>query len=358
LETRAARRRRGHFPDMVRRALTLCLLGAIAGCASVPPEPPQAPEAALPEPEPLPAPQEQDEAVPEPPPPPLEIIMPEETSAPFRPRAAIVLSNRSPAFQNVAEELSSRLDELLLYNLADKSLSPEDAFAGIAESGVSFVVAIGLRAAEAATAHSTIPVIYCQVFNFGPPDDPPIPVKGISSIPPLDLQLESWKKVDPGLQRIGAILGEGHDELIAEAERATMRNGVSLHHRIAKSDRETLYMFRRLAPGIDGFWLFPDSRILSLPVLEKMISIAAQHGVRIAVFNDAMLDLGVALSTTSVDADIAEKILFVAEQIAAGAADSVPDLTPLDDLYIRTSESRKVVESVASDGADAARTRL
>src|SRR5690606_24134902 len=131
------------------------------------------------------------------------------------------------------------------------------------------------------------------------------------------------------------IVGEGHETLLAEAERAARGNELKLQFQIASSDRETLYLFKRMAPEIDGFWLFPDNRVLSIPVLRKMVDIADRHGVRIAVFNEALLELGVALSTAADESEIAETAVSVAQQIVAGKGDAVPDLTPLRSLNVR-----------------------
>ena len=320
---------------MVKRVLFACLLATIAGCANVPPEPPEVPDIAVPEPEPLtPPPQVEQEPLPaEVEPPPLaEVIEP-----PPKVKAAIVLSDRSPAFEKVATELAPLLDHTLLYNLSDKSLSPEDAFAAAAESGAAVVIAIGRPATQAASAWSTIPVVYCQVFNYERPDELSVPVKGVASLPPLSAQVAAWKQRDPELETIGAILGDGHEDLLREATLAAAANGIELQYRIARSDRETLYMFHRMAPHIDGFWLFPDNRVLSVPVLEQMVSIAARHGVRIAAFNDALLEMGVALSTASVEADIAATVVAVAEKIVAGDSDAIPELTRLGKVRIATN---------------------
>jgi hypothetical protein len=271
-----------------------------------------------------------------------------EVTRPFEGKAAIVLSDRSPAFENVATELENLLDQPSIYNLADKSQSPEDAFAAIAESDAAIVIAIGFSAARAATRWSTLPIIYCQVFNFSTEDEVPVLLKGVAAIPPLSPQVEAWKKLDPELARIGAILGDGHQDLVEEASSAAAANGVSFLYRTARSDRETLYLFKRMAPEIDGFWLFPDNRVLSLPVLRKMMDIAARHRVRVAVFNDALLELGVAFSSAAVESDIAAAIMSIAGEIASDRGGAVPDLTPLRDLRIRTgSPVRDSVGTVA-----------
>jgi hypothetical protein len=310
-----------------------CLLAALVGCASIPlsdqtpdvagqegqEEPSPAPKVVA-EPTPLPTPVRRDVAAPE----------------PFSPKATIVVSDRSAAFESVATELQNRLDGPLVYNLAD-SESHAEAFAGIAESGATIVIAIGLPATRAAAQWSTVPVIYCQVFNFAAADPARVPVKGVASMPPLAVQLDAWTQHNPGLRSVGAILGEGHQGLIAEAVQATAAQGLKFHYRTASSDRETLYLFNRIAPDIDGFWLFPDNRILSVPVLKKVVAIAARHQVQIAVFNDALLDLGVSLSTAAVESDIATTVLAVAAKLAAGDSATVPSLTPLHEVRTRTA---------------------
>ena len=323
----------------------------MAGCAGIPSSVDESADSASPEAEPAPpstptAPEEP-KAPPTPEPePPLE-----EASRSFDEKAAIVLSGRSPSFDMVAHELDRFLEQPLVYDLSDKSQSPEDAFAGVAESGAAVVIAIGHSAAEAAVTWSTVPVVYCQVFNFKAEKSARVPVKGVAAIPPLSLQILEWRKADPELRRIGAILGEGHEALIAEAKHAANGNGLTFHYQSAASDRETLYLFKRMAPDIDGFWLFPDNRILSIPVLKEMVDVADRHGVRIAVFNEALLQLGVALSTAAEESDIAETAVSVAQQVVEGKGDAVPDLTPLRSLNVRiTDRSSDAARTVAIGG--------
>ena len=281
-------------------------------------EPPPVPVVAEPEPEPEPE--------------PLPVAEPEPG------RIAIVLSDRSPAYEQVALELGRLLDRYLLYNLADRSLSPREVFAGIADSEARVVIAIGLHAAEQAMRLSTLPVVFCQVFNIDLSNST-TPVRGVASIPPLSPQVRAWKQLNPGLASIGAIIGQGHDDLVAEAEAAAAENGVALHLRIATSDRETLYMFNRMAPDIDGFWLFPDNRVLSVAILKEMLDYASRHKVQIAVFNPALLELGAQISIGSVDVDIATTAIAVADRIINGELDSIPVRTPLHQLDVRSASS-------------------
>jgi len=358
-------RRAASFPDAPRRLCTtqgrrilvlaaLTLLITVAGCAATPPSPTEPPEAVPPEPESEPArPAPAVEAEPSPAPAPIPEA-PDVGTTTFHAKAAVILSDRSPSYENVAAELENLLVESVVYNLADRSQSHEEVFAAVAESDAAVVIAIGLSAAQAAAELSSVPVVYCQVFNFNRTEDLRIPVKGVATIPPLSLQIAAWKKIDPELHDVGAILGEGHDGLIAEAAGAATANGVAFHYRVARSDRETLYSFKRMAPEIDGFWLFPDNRVLSVPVLKEIVDIAVRHDVRIAVFNDALLELGVEISTSALDADIAAAVIAVAGKVTGGTADSAPDITPLSDLKVRVGPKNYVLTGTLAPRTDEA----
>ena len=89
----------------------------------------------------------------------------------------------------------------------------------------------------------------------------------------------------------GLILGEGHDDLITEAEIAAQRHGIELVVQISHSDQETLYFFRRMIRDIDGFWLLPDNRVLSARVLQQMLADAKQRRVPVSVPSDSMLSI-------------------------------------------------------------------
>lgn len=268
----------------------------------------------------------------------------------FGPRVAIVLSDSKPAYENVATELGELLEDYYIYDLADKSLTPRQTFARIAEIDADLVVAIGLRAALVAKSYSKVPVVFCQVFNVTDNDLISGHVRGVAALPPLDLQIAAWKELYPDLRNVGAILGEGHDDLIEEAGRASQSADLNLHYRIARSDRETLYFFNRLTQSIDGFLLFPDNRILSPPVLRQMLSYASRHGVQVAVFNPALLQFGATLSATSVESDIAATVVSVADQVIHGDIDSVPAMTPLNKIDVQ--ENKAVLMKIELAAAD------
>jgi len=327
------------------RLATVTGLLLLHGCAMFEPEP--EPQAVEPVPDVVEAPEpvvEVPEPAPEPEPPPV--------APPPPPRqVAIVLSSRQPAYEDVASELSARLDDVAIYDLDDRSQPPVVAFRQINDSRTDAVVAIGLRAARSSVAMSQVPVVFSQVFNYSDHGLVTANSRGVSALPPLDANLAAWKQLDPTLARVGMIIGAGHEALRAEAEIAAQDQGVELQIQEAGSDQETLYHFKRMIHEIDGFWLFPDNRILSPRVLSEILQQANRRHVPVAVSNEAMLQLGAAISVSTVAADIAATIVKVLERIRAGGIDELPPLTELSEVRVVTNEVLMKPE-VAADAAD------
>ena len=327
----------------VTRTLRLLIPGvfaiALTGCAGwltqweEPRPPAEEPVAEQPAAEPAPA-------AAQPVPKPAPKVKHEPAPPPPEPDIAIVLSDDIPAYVGVARELERLLqgEDYSLHKLDGSFPTAEAIFDEIDAMDTPFIIAIGFNAARLASQLSDAPVIFCQVFNFQKTDFHPDRVRGVSAIPPLDLQLQAWKELDPNLKSVGAILGEGHDELLAAAEDAAAKESIDLYHRVARSDRETLYLFKRLAPSIDGFWLFPDNRVLSPAVIDQMSLFASRHRIQLTVFIPSMLKLGAVMSASSVEADIAQTVLSVLKRASTKGIYSVSNISLLSDIEIRFND--------------------
>ena len=319
---------------IVARSFLVLLLVVLSGCSMFIPSPPEPVATTEPEPVPLPEPT----VVPAPPPEPV-IVAPEPV-APAEPQnieplVSVVISNRTPAYVDVSQALDQYLDHAEIYDLSDRSLSPQEAFEAIAKSGARAVVAVGLPAALAAKKYSTVPVVIGQVFNINDNELLSDNVKAVGVLPPIGLQMDAWHELDPELSDVGAILGPGHEDLIAETDRALSERGIKFHYATAQTDRETLYLFNRLVREIDGYILFPDNRILSRSVLSEMMGYATRHRVQVAVFNEPLLAHGATFSAETVPADIALTIARLLEEIIDGNVEKLPPVTGLSEIEIR-----------------------
>ncbi len=267
---------------------------------------------------------------------------------PSLPPIAIVLTSSQPAYLDVAIELAAYFEDHAVYDLSGESLPPVAVLRSVNDTNATAVVAIGLRAAQSSVAMSKVPVVFSQVFNHQDYDLLNELSRGVAALAPLDAQLAAWRKIDPTITRIGLIIGEGHDELVADAELAAARHGMELHIRVAHSDQETLYFFRRMIRDIEGFWLFPDNRILSARVLSQMLELANRQQVPVVVPNEAMLNMGAAVSMSAVAADIAATIARVLQRIQAGEIDKVPPMTPLSEVRVEINDKTPAPQTVGT----------
>jgi ABC-type uncharacterized transport system substrate-binding protein len=272
--------------------------------------------------------------VPAPPPPPIA-SKPNVTQPVVR-EAAILYSSAS-GYVEIASQLKSLLPAEAYRVTSVDVLDPNSrrTLDTLRRRPAIFTVAIGLPAARFARDELKGPVLFAEVFNYKELMVTGRPVRGVAAMPPLELQLQDWKKLDPKVRRVGLIVSQSHSDLIPQAELAAKAAAVTIRPEVSGSDRETLYLFKRLAPQIDGLWLMPDDRIISPAVLRELLEYAVSHRVRVCVFSDALLDWGAFMSVSSTSTDTARTLRRVLETMMAGRASAVPPITPTSELVVR-----------------------
>jgi ABC-type uncharacterized transport system substrate-binding protein len=306
---RNAHRRRIGLPAAV-------LLLLLAGCAA------QGPPTA----EPIPAPIT---VAPAPPAPALPVELPRPAPTPTaRAEIALVLDEGTPAHAGVADEIVAALSPRL-YRVTRFSSADTEALAALQTRAVT-IVAVGDEAVRTARAAlPTKPLVFCQVPDQAEAFDIGGPTWGVQSLPPLTLQLKSWQAVDPSLRTIALIVSASGAALAEEARHAATSLAADLLIETSSSDRETLYVFRRLATTVDGLWLLPDNDALSPQVLRELLSYAATRGIGVLTFNEALLSRGALLTATAVPGDVAATVERVVERVVAGRTAGIPAMTPL-----------------------------
>jgi len=256
---------------------------------------------------------------------------------PTRRREVAILFKNAAGYTEVVAQLAKLLP-VETYRLTVVDVDAENSRTILdslqAKPGL-LAVAISLPAARIARDQLNVPMVFAQVFNYQELLVNGRAVRGVTAMPPLDLQLQDWKKLDPKVRRVGLIVSQPHVDLIPEAERAVNEAAISLKYEISDSDRQTLYLFKRLAPQIDGLWLLPDDRILSPTVLRELLSYAVSHGVRVCVFSDELLQWGALMSASPTPEDIARTVHRVLDDMIADRTNALPPLSSLSELVVR-----------------------
>jgi len=305
-------------PTWVPPAAALLLL--LAGCAAPGPPP------AVPAPEPVAV---EPAAAAAPLVSPAALVLP-STQSPARARAEIVVvvDPRTPAHTAVADEIVAALSPRL-YRVTRFTTADAAALSSLHTPALTVIAVGGEAVRTARAALPTQPLVFCQVPEHADALRAGGPIWGVQSLPPLTLQLKSWQRVDPSLRTIALIVSASGAALADEARRAASSLATDLLVETSASDRETLYLFRRLATSVDGLWLLPDNDALSPQVLRELLSYATSRGIGVLTFNEALLSRGALLTATAVPADVAATVQHVVERIVAGRTADLLPMTPL-----------------------------
>ena len=322
------------FGALARRALAITALLTVAGCAGTRPAPvedtpPKVPAETVPlEDETSPAPPV---AVPE---------IPERVPEPSPHEVVVLFANDVPGHTDVAAQIAALLpDDAYRVSRVDiRAAGSATAVAALQDRTGLVTVAVGLGAVEFARARlGARPIVFCQVVNYRELLQDNESIWGVHAIPPLALQLQAWQSVDASLRRVGLIVGNAHTQWLEDAREAAARAGIEIRTEVSSSDRETLYLFKRLAPQIDGFWLLPDNAILSPAVLEQLLRYALSHDVSVLVFNENLLDWGALMSASGTPTDVAQGVRDVVARVATGRTEGLPAMTPLSEVSLQVN---------------------
>jgi len=258
---------------------------------------------------------------------------------PRLPNLLVLTSSDAANYSDVADELDRRLGSRFeLERMSLASMSTEAVTAAAADVEWTAAIAIGMDAAELATAQIMAPVVFCQILDYRSLLASRDSIYGVEALPPLALQLRSWQQIAPNVRRVGVIVSEDQTELVGAAREAAAAVGLELHVEYAATDRELLYRFKRIAPSLDGIWLLPDRKILSPSALNELFPYAQSHGVHTLVFNPSLLQWGALISLGNDPADVAAQVSRVVDAVADGRTSELRRVTPLSAVRVQINE--------------------
>jgi len=262
------------------------------------------------------------------PPLPEPVVRPAPPRQPPRADIALVVDTSTPAHAAVADEIAAALPPRT-YRVERVAATAKPELEALRARRIT-VIAVGPEAVQASRAAlPDKPLVFCQVPSYADALKAGAPIWGVQTLPPLDLQLKSWQAVDPSLRTIALIFSAAGAPLAEEARRAASSLAADLLVVTSASDRERLYLFRRLSAGVDGLWLLPDNAALSPPVLRELLTVASTRSIGVLTFNEALLSRGALMTATAVPADVAATVARVVERVVAGRTADLPAMTPL-----------------------------
>jgi putative ABC transport system substrate-binding protein len=247
-----------------------------------------------------------------------------------------VVDPSAPSYTAAAEAIVAELPPRR-YRITELASDATAELAALRDRRVT-VVAVGAAAVTA--ARTELPgkdLVFCQVLAPEALLGQGERVWGVHALPPLAVQLRSWRAVDPTLRTVALIVSDRDAALAREAAEAARANATDLLIETSTSDRETLYLFRRLAAEVDGLWLLPDHTALSPSALRELLSYASARRIGVLAFSDALLTRGALLSATSLPQDVAAAVHDVVERVVTGKTADLPAVTPLSAVALEVN---------------------
>ena len=223
---------------------------------------------------------------------------------------AILLSSSARAFKNTAAILSNKLNKNSKeYILTGEKKKDVKLIREIQSSKHSHVVSMGLKAANAAASLKSKIVVFSHVFNYKNTGLVSEKMKGVSMLPVPDQLFKDWKALSPGLSSVVLVTGDGFESYVNNSKEIAAKNGVDLIHRVAKNDREFVYIIKRLPLHVQGHWILPDSRVLSRTAIKEVMSYNSKKAKQSVVFSEGLLSLGGLFFVNVSDEEMAGLIL-------------------------------------------------
>jgi ABC-type uncharacterized transport system substrate-binding protein len=249
---------------------------------------------------------------------------------------AILVSEDTPAYSEVAKSLARKLGQRAsIHYLTSSQLENIKTIARFKNEEHIQIVSIGLNASIAAKNLTNTQVVFCQVFNHQDYGLLTPRHKGVSMLPSLGKTFSTWRALSPGTKDIGIIIGPGFEDMIQTAKSAAKIHGFSLHHKTVTSDKEFQYAYKSMSKHVQGYWLLPDNRVLSENILREVMTFSVRNSKQVAVFSDELLMLGGLFSTSSDTQDIAQQVLERLDQAQTTDSMPGPDIAYLDKLNLR-----------------------
>lgn len=274
--------------------------------------------------------------------PPKAVVVPapvaQPKSEPVKAHVAVIMTSDHAAYKNLGSILKRSLNETAdLFNLKDGTRNAV-VKSVVGRQQYTQVVAIGIAAAQLAREFEGKQVVFCKVFNHNDYNLLQPWMKGVSMVPPPEQVFKVWKALDPTLKSVGLVTGKGQRQLIADIRTAAEKEAVKILHREVRNDKDFIFTSKALGSSVDGQWLLPDNRVMSVPALREVMAFSAREGRQVIGFDPDLLKIGALASVETIDEDIAQQVLARLELSRQRDEVFGKDITPVEKMDLKISE--------------------
>lgn len=264
-------------------------------------------------------------------------------------RVAVVLSDESAAYLEAYQAIHDLLDNPshVLNRIKARDLTPSSM------DGVSLAVAVGVQAAEslaALPARTPVLVIlvprawYARIGHASLSEGGRRKVSVIYLDQSFHRQAQLIRLALPETQRVGVLLGSGHDDLVGDLKQSLRASGLELTHDILDGDGPLIPAMERVLSESDVLLALPDPQVFNRNTAQSLFLTTYRYRTPVLGYSRSMTRAGALLSLHSSPEQIGRQ---AAETIMASIHGSAVRLPPpMHPRYFSVSANAQVARSL------------
>jgi putative tryptophan/tyrosine transport system substrate-binding protein len=270
-------------------------------------------------------------------------------------RIVIVKSSNSPSFQTAAEGVKKEIRKgevmpvFIEYDLSTNAPEEPQIVQKIRELNPDLIVTVGSKSTALISKEiKDLPIIFASVLNpvssgfaqsMGSSGNN---LTGASLDIPIKTQLEKFKLIVPGLQKVGVIFTRDSEPVVAEAKKVCKEIGLELVSVVISSEKELPDVIENLGKEVDGLWGVADTVIFTPQSTQYLLLYTMRNGIPFMGPFPSFVKAGALFTLTWDDKDIGRQSGELALRVLGGEK---PDQIPITNprmiyliLNLRTAE--------------------
>jgi len=257
-------------------------------------------------------------------------------------RIVIVKSSDSPSFQAAAEGVKKQIKKgnihpiFIEYDLSFRSPDEQVSIEKIRGLNPDLIVTIGSKSTALVSKNiKDIPIVFSAVLN-------PISsgfarsmwssgnnLTGSSLDIPVRTQLEKFKLIVPGLQRVGVIFTRDSEPVVAEAKRVCKEIGLELVPMSISAEKEIPEAIENLGQKTDGLWAVADTVIFTPQSTQYLFLYTLRNGIPVMGPFPSFVKAGALFTLAWNDKDVGRQSGELALRVLSGEDPrQIPITTP------------------------------
>jgi putative ABC transport system substrate-binding protein len=257
-------------------------------------------------------------------------------------RIVIVKSSESPSFQMSAEGVKKEIRKgdvqpvFIEYDFPLSFPDGEGLSKKMRELDPDLIVTIGSKSTASVSKQiRDIPIVFSAVLH-------PISggfarsmwtsgnnLTGASLDIPVRTQLDKFKLIAPGLEKVGVIYTHDSEPVVAEAKRVCKEIGLELVSVAISSEKEIPRAIEDLRQKVDGLWAVADTVIFTPQSTQYLLLYTLRNGIPVMGPFTSFVKAGALFTLTWNDKDVGRQAGELALKVLAGEKPSqIPITTP------------------------------